>query len=146
MNSIGAPSPRALYASAWTGTEFLVWGGGVLDPTGLIWSGLSDGARYNPSLDRWDALPSAALAGRYGLTGVWTGVEFVVWGGANGTGTVFGDGSRFDPVGGVWNALSNVMPPEPRRMQAAVWSGTEMLVAGGDLSSGLSMTAGAWTP
>ena len=114
MDTTGAPSPRTMYAEAWTGAEWLVWGGGVFDLGTMTWSVLNDGARYDPSLDRWTAMPTAPIAGRYGASGVWTGVEFVVWGGSNGSGTLFGDGSRFDPAAGTWNVLSNTMAPVGR--------------------------------
>jgi hypothetical protein len=72
-------------AMAWTGNRVVLWGGGRYqgdadappsevprDPAGMV---------YDPAADRWTALPPAPVAARARTRGVWTGAEFVVWGG-----------------------------------------------------------------
>ena len=39
------------------------------------------GAAYDPAADRWDGIPPAPLAARARAAAVWTGREFIVWGG-----------------------------------------------------------------
>jgi N-acetylneuraminic acid mutarotase len=72
-------------ARAWTGSRFMVFGGGVYEggdgpepPPARI---RTDGAAYDPAADRWETLPPAPLAGRARARAVWTGREFIVWGG-----------------------------------------------------------------
>ena len=148
MSTDGAPSSRARFASGWTGSYFVVWGGGVFNLSASTWSAESDGMRYDPSVDRWSPLPGSPLTGRHRVTGVWTGVEFVVWGGVDALGVDWGDGSRYDPVANVWNTLSTSMAPTARDGQAAVWTGTELLIAGGTATGGIIEygAGGAWRP
>ena len=70
-------------AWAWTGTRVMLWGGGttrgpVDAPPATVTPG---GAAYDPAADRWEALPAASLTARARAAGVWTGREFIVWGG-----------------------------------------------------------------
>jgi N-acetylneuraminic acid mutarotase len=70
-------------AQAWTGSRVMLWGGGTADsaadaPPATV---TAAGAAYDPAADRWDALPSSPLAPRARATAVWTGREFIVWGG-----------------------------------------------------------------
>ena len=70
-------------AQAWTGSRMMFWGGGTADspadaPTATV---TAAGAAYDASTDRWEALPPSPLAPRARATAVWTGREFIVWGG-----------------------------------------------------------------
>ena len=94
-------------------------------------------------------LPPAPIAGRVDPAAVWTGAEMIVWGG--GTLLVpmgsapFGDGAAFDPRAGAWR----VLPPAPisaRSGPAAVWSGSEMIVWGGDDTSQAFVDGAAYNP
>lgn len=80
-----------------------------------------------------EALPESPLAARADHSGVWTGTEFVVWGGFSGNkvdGGTFADGAAYDPAAGTWRTLAP-SPLGPRARHAAVWTGTEMVVWGG---------------
>lgn len=80
-----------------------------------------------------ETLPDSPLAARDDHSGVWTGTEFVVWGGASGNqvdGGTFTDGAAYDPAAGTWRLLAP-SPLGPRARHAAVWTGTEMVVWGG---------------
>ncbi|MCB0962399.1 MAG: hypothetical protein KDA98_03725 [Acidimicrobiales bacterium] len=59
------------YASAWTGTELLVWGG----PGPAA-------AAYDPATDRWRRIGPGPLGTRNQFGHTWTGTELVVYGGA----------------------------------------------------------------
>ena len=47
MSTLNAPDPRQHQTAIWTGTEMIVWGG----DNGA--DALSNGGKYNPSLDNW---------------------------------------------------------------------------------------------
>ncbi len=72
------------------------------------------------------------LKPRGGHTVVWTGSEMLVWGGeADETGrNPLGDGAAYDPAADTWRMLTDA-PLSPRVYHEAVWTGSEMLVAGG---------------
>ena len=84
ISPTGAPTPRDATASAvWTGTEMVIWGGQSIPPY-QIWN---DGARYNPSTDKWTPLGTQnAPSPRLAHTGVWTGESMLIFGGYNNLG------------------------------------------------------------
>jgi hypothetical protein len=66
-------------------------------------------------------------------TVVWTGEEFLVWGGGTGDkahGDVRDDGAAYDPATDTWRMLAP-SPLEARERHTAVWTGAEMVVWGG---------------
>lgn len=63
-------------------------------------------------------------------SGVWTGREMLVWGGA-GDSTWFNSGARYEGSSGRWNTLSMENTPSPRCGQSAVWAGDQWLIWGG---------------
>jgi N-acetylneuraminic acid mutarotase len=68
---------------------------------------------------------------RYWHTAVWTGSEMIVFGGMSSVGTVYGDGSRYDPATDTWSLVSPMGAPGRRQSHVAVWTGSEMVVWGG---------------
>ena len=115
-----APEPvapvDATAKAVWTGTVYLVWGGGN-----------NAGARYNPTTNTWSAMSAVnAPAARTGHCAVWTGSEMIVWGGA---GLV--TGGRYNPITDTWITMTTTNAPAAREDAPAVWSGTEMIVWGG---------------
>jgi hypothetical protein len=126
--STGANVPSARYghAAVWTGTEMIVWGA---DPFGT-------GGRYDPALDHW--LPTstgANLPTNFGGTSaVWTGTEMIIWGGSASGGGLTNGGGRYDPSLDQWMPTSTgAGVPEARGSHSAVWTGTEMIVWGGQV-------------
>lgn len=80
-----------------------------------------------------DELPEAPLEGRSDHSGVWTGTEFIVWGGSSGTkvdGSAYADGAAYDPADDSWRSIAPA-PLAGRSRHAAAWTGTEMIVWGG---------------
>jgi hypothetical protein len=129
ITNVGAPVARDLHTAVWTGTEMIVWGGssggGAVQNTG---------ARYNPSTDVWTAVTTEnAPSSRRGHVGIWTGTEMIIYGGADGPGSqVFGDGARYNPTTESWLALPALNAPSPRIEHTVVWTGSEMIVWGGE--------------
>jgi hypothetical protein len=128
--SMGAnvPSPRVGPTAAWTGTELIVWGG----------SNSVTGGRYNPTTDTWTATsigPNVPVI-RWDHTAVWTGTEMIVWGGWSYDGSAYvylNTGGRYDPSTDLWTPTSTgANVPTGRSDHSAVWTGSEMLVWGGE--------------
>jgi hypothetical protein len=129
-STVGAPSERSSFSAVWTGTEMIVWGGHSLTPM----VALNTGARYNPATDTWTPMSTVgAPSARSGHRAVWTGSTMIVWGG-DGLGFTYTDtGGVYDPATDTWlGATSTVNAPSPRGSPAAVWTGTRMLVWGGE--------------
>lgn len=113
-------------AAAWTGRLLVAWGGQAADGH----EATANGAAYDPAADRWDVLPPAPIAGRFGTSAVWTGKEVLFWGGQGGSTTTFADGAGYDPAARQWRSLP-AAPIGGRTSHQAVWTGTEMVVWGG---------------
>lgn len=145
-NTWSAASPglasRSHHTAVWTGTELLIWGGfhgyGAINANGeeyAVGTVLDDGARYNPALNVWTAMPTnGAPSPREFHTALWTGTEMLIWGGSA-TSNVFpsalGDGARFNPVSGTWSPVSLTNAPSARYGHTATWCGGAMIVWGG---------------
>ncbi len=116
----------------WTGSRLLVWpgdGGGLTMDVAPI--------AYDPATDTWTTLPTPPVVGRQSAASVWSGSEWIVWGGTTGTGEL-DDGAAFDPSSGTWRVLAR--SPLTERRVRAVWTGSEMIVdagsTGGDRATG----------
>jgi hypothetical protein len=142
----GGPSARYMGGSAWTGTELLVWGGGVPTPSD-DYIMATDGGRYDPAADAWAPIATAgAPIPRLWPVALWTGAEMLVWGGAGGG---FGnppptDAGRYDPAADAWLPLGLTGAPAWRANLAAVWSGSDLIVWGGGDSAGAFGTGARW--
>ena len=119
----GSPAPMKDHTAVWTGTEMIVWGRNVTQISG----------RYNPVTDSWtSATMLGAPSARNSHSAVWTGSVMVVWGGhPGGVASSLNTGGRYDPVADSWTPTSNTSAPEGRDHHAVVWTGSEMIVWGG---------------
>lgn len=130
MAVAGQPAGRENPLAVWTGTEMIVWGG----RTGSPLTPVSGGGRYHPGTDTWTTMSlTDAPEARFNATAVWTGTEMLIWGGYNGS-IVLGDGTRYNPTigtGGRWTAFTAANPPPARQLHTAVWTGSEMIIHGG---------------
>ena len=62
-----------------------------------------------------------------------TGTEMVVWGGRDPTtDAMLANGARYDPSQSLWTPMSSIGAPSARRYQSAIWTGSEVIVWGGD--------------
>ncbi len=131
------PSSRQGHVAVWTGTEMVVWGGyssvfAIPSPTKNY---RTDGARYQPASDTWIALPlTDAPTARRDAAAVWSGSEFIVWGGNDGANRQ--TGARFSPANNTWTATDTNTAPVQRNGHAAFWDGSHMIIWGGKNASG----------
>jgi hypothetical protein len=127
-STVGAPATGSSVhpgQAVWTGNAMLVWNG---DPS-------IGGKYYDPVSDTWfGAVSTVAAPGlRTYFSAVWTGTEMIIWGGITfWGGSALNDGARYNPFTDTWTPMSTVGAPSPRWSHRAVWTGTHMIVWGGD--------------
>ena len=88
--------------------------------------------------DGWSATSAIAPpSARDRNTVVWTGTEMIVWGGEDDNGRT-NDGGRYNPATDTWTPIPNTLPNTPiaRHGHTAVWTGTEMIIWGGNRQGG----------
>jgi N-acetylneuraminic acid mutarotase len=120
---LGLGSADASRAVLWTGSRLIVW-----RPAG--------GAHYDLATDTWTPISSVgAPTGRSGHSVAWTGSLMVVWGGRSSSDDMELDtGASYDPVTDTWTPTSVTSAPSARTQHTAVWTGSRMIVWGGQRS------------
>ena len=149
--SSGTPDGREQHTAVWTGNTMIVWGG----KRGSL-AHFASGGRYDPVLDAWTPTSLAGAPGpRYAHTAVWTGNTMIVWGGDHAPLYAGLDtGGRYDPIGDSWLPTTLAGAPSARYDHTAVWTGSRMIVWGGDSAGGIVFNTGgrydpvadAWSP
>jgi len=143
-----APSPRLWHTAVWIGTEMVIWGGGMGDYSHVT----NTGGRYQPgkswTTDTWRPTSMASAPSARELhTAVWTGQEMIVWAG-NHVFVTYGStdtGGRYNPATDTWTGTSTAGAPSPRIYHSAVWTGSEMIVWGGQYGDSVA-TGGRYDP
>jgi len=149
MSSNGAPRGRESFTAVWSGTELLVWGGYYYNGS---YNYFGDGARYNPQLNAWSPMSTnGAPSARYKHTAVWTGTEMIVWGGMSSSSggppwVTFNDGARYNPATDTWSPVTLASAPLPRMAHVAAWTGSDMLVWGGQGGDVYRSDGGRYNP
>ena len=138
-NPEDGPVGRYDHSVVWTGTEFIIWGGRANVFGGPAVS--NTGARFNPSTGVWTNITlTGAPTARRGHTAVWTGTEMIVWGGTTdleGATGGLNSGGRYNPATNTWtNTGGGFGVPPGRRNHTAVWTGTDMIIWGGQDAAG----------
>ena len=110
-------NPLMTDRAVWTGKELLLWG--------------TANAAFDPATNQWRRLPQPPTGFGGPAFAVWTGRQMIGWGGGGGD-LAFNDGAAYTPATNTWRML----PPAPlqghgRHGVAGVWTGTEVVVAGG---------------
>jgi len=143
VTTTGMPAMRSSHVALWTGTRMVVFGG--LNNTGL----LADGGAYDPAGNAWTTLPTTgAPAARRFTTAVWTGTNAIIWGGQGESGEL-ATGARLECTAGVpqsWTTLGTTGAPSARRQHTAVWTGSRMIVWGGQQSGVFLGDGAAYNP
>jgi N-acetylneuraminic acid mutarotase len=157
ISTDGAPALRYAHTAVWTGTKMIVWGGADQNNGEHDGPTKNDGGIYDPATDKWTPMSAVgAPAARMLHTAVWTGQTMIVWGGTPGprdlAPTPFNDGAVYDPMKDTWAPLSQTNPPSVRQGHAAAWTGSQMIVWGGQDPQGYVMdgalldpSSGQWT-
>lgn len=115
-------------SAVWTGADMLIWGG---------WDGgnfLDDGSLYDPNANSWTAIAGDGPAGRTDHVTVWTSAELFVWGGCTGQscGTLLSNGGRYDVSADQWTLVGDEPGLSARARATGVWTGSEVIVWGGE--------------
>jgi N-acetylneuraminic acid mutarotase len=81
-------------------------------------------------------------------TAVWTGSKMIVWGGfwfdcCGGPTPYWNTGGLYDPGSDTWTPTSTVGAPSGRGGHTAIWTGSKMIVWGGQEASGNYVSTGA---
>ena len=140
-STTNVPHARWDHTAVWTGTEMIVWGGLNDDPPFI--TVFNDGGKYNPNTDSWTATSMTnAPSERYWHTAVWTGSEMIIWagygpGGGNGFYGSLNTGGKYNPQNG-WMATTTTNAPTARDHHTAVWTGSRMIVWGGNYNDGVN--------
>jgi N-acetylneuraminic acid mutarotase len=96
-----------------------------------------------------------APSARSGHTAIWTGTEMIVWGGVYEEDVInmiyLNTGSKYNPTTDTWTAINLTNAPSARSNHTTIWTGTEMIVWGGNEGSYLNTgskynpTTNTWT-
>ncbi len=96
--------------------------------------------------DPWEPIaPEGAPSPRSQHVAVWTGTKMVVWGGTpdGSPMSALADGGMYDLATRTWTPIALAAAPSPRVRATAVWTGTEMIVWGGQSVDGSTLGDGA---
>jgi hypothetical protein len=133
----GAPFERRDHTAVWSGSEVIVWGGFAWLQSAGTFAETNTGGRYDPFTDTWNPMSSEGVPTKSEHTAVMANNEMIVWGGNTNT------GFRYDTGTDAWTAMSTTDAPSARRMNATVWTGSEMIVWGGASPGNLALDTGA---
>jgi N-acetylneuraminic acid mutarotase len=157
-HKVSPPSPPVYFSTgglydpssdSWTATatvgapagedpNFGVW----VDDTFVVGDYSHTGGRYRPAQDAWAPISTVGMPAPSSRSVVVTGPLMVVWGNSD---WHLGDqGARYDPVGDVWSATSTNGAPIGRYWHSAVWTGSSMLVWGGNNNWGSFRSGGEY--
>lgn len=85
--------------------------------------------------NQWTAITSSGLPNpaRYAHIAVWTGTKMLVWGGyESAVGHEINTGGLYDPTTNTWDPTSTTGAPTARAYASGVWTGTQLIVWGGE--------------
>jgi hypothetical protein len=108
--------PRGQAASAWTGTELIIWGGRTIDGE------LADGAAYDPATDTWRTIAAAPDGAAGPAVAAWTGDRVAVVT----TGSRFERFATYDPATDTWTDRT----PPAFDVSRAIWTGSQLVLVG----------------
>jgi hypothetical protein len=94
-------------------------------------------------VDQWLPMAENTLyPGRSSHTAIWTGYEMWVFGGLDLVLSTLGRGGKYDPITDEWSPMpANLLDAPglgPRYLHTAVWTGTEMIIWGGQTDTSTS--------
>ena len=148
-----APVGRVSHSAVWTGSAMVVWGGS--NDSNTVFP--SSGGRYDPVADLWAPMATTnAPSPRSGHATAWTGSLMIVWGGYDDSSIerYINTGARYDPSTDSWTPTAASKSISVRTNHTAVWTGSHMVVWGGNDGTNPSLQTGGrydpaldvWTP
>jgi len=133
------PEGRDVPSGIWTGSKMIIWGGFGVNGY------LNTGGSYSPDTNSWTTVSiTGAPSPRAGHVAVWTGREMIIWGGIFQYYDYYflNTGGRYDPQMDTWVTTSTANAPSARTVAKAVWTGSNMIVWGGEVASGTATATG----
>lgn len=118
-------TPREQSQMCLAGRYIIVWGG--MNQGGA----LADGLRIDMHNSLTALRLPEGLSGRYAFSMTSIGDRIAIFGGKNTQGNDLDDGAIYDPVSNTWEFLPASMAVKPRHQHAGIWTGEELVVAGG---------------
>jgi len=156
-----AVGARSGHSALWTGSRMIVVGGSPSGGTRVDGSNLCNpplrpaepllASAYDPTNDSWSVLaPPPWGSDVLVADAVWDGQEVLIWGGQNvgadqGASPWLGAGFSYDPGEDQWSQLP-AAPLTARDRFVAAWTGSELLVIGGQDETGNRSDAAAYDP
>ena len=135
-----APSGRFEHKAVPIGSQMMVWGGA--DNTTIT----NTGGLYDSIADTWTATSTTgAPSARTAHTAIVTGSNTVlIWGGscAGVGGCATNEGGLYVPGLNSWSATTTVGAPAGRKFHTAVWTGSRMIIWGGENAAGVDFANG----
>jgi hypothetical protein len=147
LSNVNAPFARTLFSMLFTGSKLIIWGG---KPWTVGQPLTNTGAVYDIATDTWTAMSTAgAPEARANHTATWcssTG-RMVVWGGYSQAGIRLNTGGIYDPVTNTWTGATSLTgAPAARENHTATWTGTAMIIFGGNLGTTVLNTGAIYNP
>ena len=128
-------SEKTWQLAAWTGKWVIAWGSANPCCTTAAAGSSEHGGAFDPASNSWRPIPPAPVNFRVEST-IWTGRQVLVWGFAHGQAAGYAHNVLwgFDPATWRWTRLA---PPliGPRSNASLLWSGTRLIVIGGQAPS-----------
>jgi N-acetylneuraminic acid mutarotase len=140
------PSLRTHHTAIWTGSNMIIYGG--LSASNAV---LNDGGIFDNSTNTWSVLGNSNSPGpRIHHTAIWTGSKMIIWGGAitnqsfsTPASDILNTGAIYDPQTNAWTPMSLTNAPSARLNHTAIWTGTEMIIWGGQDGNRIGLNTGA---
>lgn len=95
----------------------------------------------------WKELAEPDIARFENVTALWTGSEVLYWGGMDFLeGIQINSGERYNPATNTWARMAEEGAPSPRIFHRDLWTGSEMIIWGGDDDNGTTNTGSFYRP
>ena len=137
-----AGTRRGSTAGRWLAAAAVVIGLVVGLAVVVGWSGRTPVAPAPSGPGTWRVTAAMPLSPRKTPSVLWTGTEFIVWGGESGN-VGFRDGARYDPQTDTWRPMA--MNDRVRGGGGAVWAGDRMVVLSGAGGEAYDPVTDTWT-
>jgi hypothetical protein len=131
------PSGRLLASAAWTGSQFLVWGGRTNSGSAEY----KTGALYDPGTQEWTPVAAAGVA-RSGALSLSYSAQVLIWGGWSRDGAVLDKAARYAVAGNAWTNAANDTLGKREHVGWAT-STTHLYVVGGRSDNGALLDSAA---